>query len=424
MLKTPKSDSKSTPPPADQPKPNGNATVKPNFVNYRQQKLAEKVKTIIKGPKKIVQSEAGESPSNQQQPVTSSLGKRRILPSQGQNNGQKVVLISQPLSVKVPVTKSQGTPTQNGQTVVNSRANQNVASVTTNQNIGPGKIIYLNSQGQIIGQKARNPVSISAQNSNQPMRILVQNGDQMTSRISSKQTNQQIKAVQPSIVTSSPVSHPAMSQPQAVTLQQQQAAIQQKQAMRNNQQVKNQLTRLNHATPSPKSSPKPVTSSKMVTNGGGHQQIRPKVAPQGGAITILNGNPQMTRMTPSMTSLPVTSLQIPMTSSPSNPPQIVIPSEMVKIEHDENEKTEPENENGRKLTKDEELLLAELPTMMTSSKSEPKDESKNKSLKDLAKAQMMNSIGYLVRLNLTPEEFNDVIEFSKGQLDKLKKGSN
>ena len=433
LLKTPKSDSKSTSPPADQPKPNGNTTVKPKFVNYRQQKLAEKVNTIIKGPKKTVQSEAGESPSNQQQPVTSSLGKRRILPSQGQNNGQKVVLISQPLSVKVPVTKSQGTPTQNGQTVVNSRTNQNVASVTTNQNIGPGKIIYLNSQGQIIGQKARNPVSIPAQNSNQPMRILVQNGDQMTSRISSKQTNQQIKAVQPSIVTSSPVSHPsmnhpAMSQPQAVTIQQQQAAIQQKQAMRNNQQVKNQLTRLNHATPSPRSSPKPVTSSmtssKMVTNGGGHQQIRPKVAPQGGAITILNGNPQMTRMTPSMTSLPVTSLQIPMTSSSSNPPQIVIPSEMVKIEHDENEKLEPENENGRKLTKDEELLLAELPTMMTSSKSEPKDESKNKSLKVLAKAQMMNSIGYLVRLNLTPEEFNEVIEFSKGQLDKLKKGSN
>ena len=426
-MKTPKSDSKSTPPPTDQPKPNGNATVKPNYVNFRQQKIAEKIEKIV-GTKKIAQSVAGESPSNQQ-PVTSSLGKRRILPSQGQNNGQKVVLISQPLSVKVPVTKSQGTPTQNGnQTVVNSRTNQNVGIAPTNQNIGPGKIIYLNSQGQIIGQKARNPVSIPAQNSNQPMRILVQNGDQMTSRIASKQTNQQIKAVQPSIVTSSPVSHPAMShpamtQPQAVTIQQQQAAIQQKQAMRNNQQVKNQLTRLNHATPSPKSSPKPVTSSKMVTNGGGHQQIRPKIAPQGGAITILNGNPQMTRMT----SLPVTSLQqqIPMTSSmtSSNPPHIVIPSEMVKIEHDESEKTEPENENGRKLTKDEELLLAELPTMMTSSKSEPKDESKNKSLKDLAKAQMMNSIGYLVRLNLTPEEVNEVIEFSKGQLDNIKKGS-
>ena len=426
-MKTPKSDSKSTPPPTDQPKPNGNATVKPNYVNFRQQKIAEKIEKIV-GTKKIAQSVAGESPSNQQ-PVTSSLGKRRILPSQGQNNGQKVVLISQPLSVKVPVTKSQGTPTQNGnQTVVNSRTNQNVGIAPTNQNIGPGKIIYLNSQGQIIGQKARNPVSIPAQNSNQPMRILVQNGDQMTSRIASKQTNQQIKAVQPSIVTSSPVSHPAMShpamtQPQAVTIQQQQAAIQQKQAMRNNQQVKNQLTRLNHATPSPKSSPKPVTSSKMVTNGGGHQQIRPKIAPQGGAITILNGNTQMTRMT----SLPVTSLQqqIPMTSSmtSSNPPQIVIPSEMVKIEHDESEKTEPENENGRKLTKDEELLLAELPTMMTSSKSEPKDESKNKSLKDLAKAQMMNSIGYLVRLNLTPEEVNEVIEFSKGQLDNIKKGS-
>ena len=116
-----------------------------------------------------------------------------------------------------------------------------------------------------------------------------------------------------------------------------------------------------------------------------------------------------------------------MTSSSSNPPQIVIPSEMVKIEHDENEKTEPENENGRKLTKDEELLLAELPTMMTSSKSEPNDESKkmsHKSLKDLAKAQMMNSIGYLVRLNLTPDDLNDVIEFSKGQLDKIQKGSN
>ena len=196
LLKTTKSDSKSTPPPSDQHKPNVNATVKTNFVNYRQQKLAEKVNTIVKGPKKIVQSEAGESPSNQQQPVTSSLGKRRILPSQGQNNGQKVVLISQPLSVKVPVTKSQGTPTQNGnQTVVNSRANQNVGIAPTNQNIGPGKIIYLNSQGQIIGQKARNPVSIPAPNSNQPMRILVQNGDQMTSRISSKQTNQQIKAI-------------------------------------------------------------------------------------------------------------------------------------------------------------------------------------------------------------------------------------
>ena len=432
MLKTSKSDSKPTPPPTDQPKPNGNATVKPNFVNFRQQKVAETVNNITKG-KKIVQSAAGESPSNQQ-PVTSSLGKRRILPSQGNtNNGQKVVLISQPLSVKVPVTKSQGTPTQNGQTV--SRANQNVGIVTTNQTTGPGKIIYLNSQGQIIGQKARNPVSIPAQNSNQPMRILVQNGDQMTSRISSKQTNQQIKAVQPSIVTSSPVSHqgmshPAMSQPQAVTIQQQQAAIQQKQAMRNNQQVKNSLARLNHATPSPKSSPKPVvTSSKMVTNqSNGHQQIRPKVnsAPQGGAITILNGNAQMSRMTSlPVTSLPVTSLplQIPMTSSSSNPPQMVIPSEMVKIEHDENEKTEPENENGRKLTKDEELLLAELPTMMTSSKSEPKEESKNKSLKDLAKSQMMNSIGYLVRLNLTPEEVNEVIEFSKGQLDNIKKGS-
>ena len=425
MLKTQQSDSKSTPPPTEQPKPNTNANGKPNFVNFRQQKAAETMNNITKG-KKIVQPESTAA----QQQVGASLGKRRILPSQaGPNNGQKVVLISQPLSVKVPVTKSQGTPTQNGnQTVVNSRANQNVGIAPTNQNIGPGKIIYLNSQGQIIGQKARNPVSIPAPNSNQPMRILVQNGDQMTSRIASKQTNQQIKAVQPSIVTSSPVSHPAMghpamSQPQAVTIQQQQAAIQQKQAMRNNQQVKNQLTRLNHATPSPKSSPKPVTSSKMVTNNGGHQQIRPKVAPQGGAITILNGNPQMARMT----SLPVTSLQqqIPMTSSmtSSNPPQIVIPSEMVKIEHDESEKTEPENENGRKLTKDEELLLAELPTMMTSSKSEPKDESKNKSLKDLAKAQMMNSIGYLVRLNLTPEEVNEVIEFSKGQLDNIKKGS-
>ena len=144
-------------------------------------------------------------------------------------------------------------------------------------------------------------------------------------------------------------------------------------------------------------------------------------APPSGAITIVNGNPQMTRMTSSqMKSLPMTSIPVQMTSS-STPPQMIIPSEMVKIEHDESEKTEPENDNGRKLTKDEERLLAELPTMMPSSKSEPKDESK--SLKDLAKAQMMSSISYLVRLNLTSEEFNEVIEFSKSQLDNLKKNS-
>ena len=416
MLKTQQSDSKSTPPPTEQPKPNTNANAKPNFVNFRQQKAAETMHNITKG-KKIVQPESTAA----QQQVGASLGKRRILPSQaGPNNGQKVVLISQPLSVKVPVTKSQGTPTQNAQNV-NSRtlANQNVGLITTNQNIGPGgnkKIIYLNSQGQIIGQKSPNSVSIPVQtgaNTNQPMRILVQNGDQMASRISTQQTNQQIKAV-PSIVTSSSV-----SQPQAVTIQQQQATIhqQQKQAMnRNQQQVKNSLARLNHATPaSPKPSPKP-----MVTN---HQQIRPKMnaAPPSGAITIVNGNPQMTRMTSSqMKSLPMTSIPVQMTSS-STPPQMIIPSEMVKIEHDESEKTEPENDNGRKLTKDEERLLAELPTMMPSSKSEPKDESK--SLKDLAKAQMMSSISYLVRLNLTSEEFNEVIEFSKNQLDNVKKNS-
>ena len=411
-LKTQKSDSKSTPPPADQPKPNANSSTKPNFVNFRQQKVAETVTNITKG-KKIVQS---ETTSNQQQ-VGSSLGKRRILPSQaGPNNGQKVVLISQPLSVKVPVTKSQGTPTQNSSQMVNSRlANQNVGLITTNQNIGPGgnkKIIYLNSQGQIIGQKSPNSLSIPVQtgsNSNQPMRILVQNGDQMTSRVSSKQTNHQIKTV-PSIVTSSP-----MSQPQAVTIQQQQATIhqQQKQAMnRNQQQVKNSLARLNHATPaSPKPSPKPVLTS--------HQQIRPKMnsAPPGGAtgISIVNSNSQMARM-------PVTSLPVhkPMTSS-STPPQMIIPSEMVKIEHDESERTEHDNENGRKLTKEEECLLAELPTMMTASKSEPKDESK--SLKDMAKAQMMNSIGYLVRLNLTSDELNEVVEFSKAQLDNIKRNS-
>ena len=387
-------------------------------MNFRQQKAAETMNNITKG-KKIVQPES----TTTQQQVGTSLGKRRILPSQaGPNNGQKVVLISQPLSVKVPVTKSQGTPTQNGQNV-NSRTltNQNVGLITTNQNIGPGgnkKIIYLNSQGQIIGQKSPNSVSIPVQtgaNTNQPMRILVQNGDQMTSRISTQQTNQQIKAV-PSIVTSSSV-----SQPQAVTIQQQQATIhqQQKQAMnRNQQQVKNSLARLNHATPaSPKPSPKPMVTS--------HQQIRPKMntAPQSGAITIVNGNPQMTRVTPSrMKSLPMTSLpvQVQMASS-STPPQMIIPSEMVKIEHDESEKPEPESENGRKLTKDEERLLAELPTMMASSKSEPKDESK--SLKDLAKAQMMSSISYLVRLNLTSEEFNDVIEFSKTQLENIKKNS-
>ena len=393
-------------------KPNAHASTKPDFINFRQQKVAETVTNITKG-KKIVQS---ETTSNQQQ-VGSSLGKRRILPSQaGPNNGQKVVLISQPLSVKVPVTKSQGTPTQNSSQMVNSRlANQNVGLITTNQNIGPGgnkKIIYLNSQGQIIGQKSPNSLSIPVQtgsNSNQPMRILVQNGDQMTSRVSSKQTNHQIKTV-PSIVTSSP-----MSQPQAVTIQQQQATIhqQQKQAMnRNQQQVKNSLARLNHATPaSPKPSPKP-----LVTN---HQQIRPKMnsAPPGGAtgISIVNSNSQMARM-------PVTSLPVhkPMTSS-STPPQMIIPSEMVKIEHDESERTEHDNENGRKLTEEEERLLAELPTMMTASKSEPKDESK--SLKDMAKAQMMNSIGYLVRLDLTSDDLNEVVEFSKAQLDNIKRNS-